>query len=62
MVQLAEISRSDAGRVFGEIDVAILPVGITEQHGSHNPLGTDYLVAAAMRARKAYNPLRIFLM
>jgi creatinine amidohydrolase len=47
LVQLAEISWSDAGEVFGETDVAIIPVGSTEQHGPHNPLGTDHLVAAA---------------
>ena len=47
MVQLADISWKDAGDIFEETDVAILPVGSTEQHGPHNPLGTDYLVAAA---------------
>lgn len=48
LVQLAEISWSDAGVVFGETDIALLPVGSTEQHGPHNPLGTDYMVAAAL--------------
>jgi len=47
LVQLADISWKDAGDLFEETDVAILPVGSTEQHGPHNPLGTDYLVAAA---------------
>ncbi len=48
MVQLADISWTDAEELFKETDVAILPVGSTEQHGPHNPLGTDHLVAAAL--------------
>jgi len=48
LVQWAEISWADADRLFKEVDVAILPVGSTEQHGPHNPLGTDHLVAAAV--------------
>jgi creatinine amidohydrolase len=46
MVQLAEISWEDAAELFDEVDVVIIPVGSTEQHGPHNPLGTDHLVAA----------------
>ena len=48
MVQLADISWTDADELFKEIDVALIPVGSTEQHGPHNPLGTDHLVAAAV--------------
>lgn len=48
MVQLAEISLSDAGELFKETVVVLLPVGSTEQHGPHNPLGTDHMVAAAL--------------
>ena len=48
MVQLAEISWEEAGEAFKETDVVIIPVGSTEQHGPHNLLGTDHLVAAAM--------------
>ena len=47
MVQLAEVSWSEAEKLFKEYDVVILPVGSTEQHGPHNPLGTDHLIAAA---------------
>ena len=47
MPQLADISWTDAKALFEETDVALLPVGSTEQHGPHNPLGTDHLVAAA---------------
>lgn len=45
---MAEISWTDAEKLFKETDVALLPVGSTEQHGPHNPLGTDHLVAAAL--------------
>ncbi len=48
MVQLADISWTDAEEIFRETDVVLLPVGSTEQHGPHNPLGTDHLVAAAL--------------
>jgi creatinine amidohydrolase len=48
MVQLAEKSWPEAGELFEETDIAILPVGSTEQHGPHNPLGTDHLIAARM--------------
>ena len=48
MVQLTEISWTDAEKLFKETDVALIPVGSTEQHGPHNPLGTDHLVAAAL--------------
>jgi len=48
MVQLAEISWSDAEKLFADSDLVILPVGSTEQHGPHNPLGTDYLNAEAV--------------
>jgi creatinine amidohydrolase len=48
MVQLAEKSWSEAGKVFEENNMAILPVGSTEQHGPHNPLGTDHIIAAKM--------------
>lgn len=47
MVQLAEVTWTDAEKLFNETDTVILPVGSTEQHGPHNPLGTDHLIAAA---------------
>lgn len=48
MVQLAEISWAEAQKIFNTTDVALIPVGSTEQHGPHNPLGTDHLLAAAL--------------
>ncbi|MWG32997.1 creatininase family protein [Halomarina oriensis] len=40
-----------------DADVALLPVGSTEQHGPHAPLGTDHLAAAAVAdaAAEAYD-------
>lgn len=48
LVLLADVSWTNAEELFRETDVALLPVGSTEQHGPHNPLGTDHLVAAAL--------------
>ncbi len=47
MVQLAEISWTKAQEYFTEKDTVLVPVGSTEQHGPHNPLGTDHLLAEA---------------
>ncbi len=42
---LHELNWVEAKEYFTENDVAILPLGSTEQHGPHNPLGTDHLIA-----------------
>ena len=36
-----------------ETDLALVPVGSTEQHGPHDPLGTDFLAAEAVAERTA---------
>jgi creatinine amidohydrolase/Fe(II)-dependent formamide hydrolase-like protein len=38
---LAHMTWPEAQRRFKEVDVALLPVGATEQHGPHLPLDTD---------------------
>jgi len=48
MPLIHELSWTDARKYFKTCDVAILPCGSTEQHGPHNPLGTDHLLAAAL--------------
>ena len=48
MVKLAEVSWVDAQGIMGEVDTVILPVGSTEQHGPHCPLGTDHVAAEAV--------------
>jgi len=45
---LHESSWVDAKEYFSKNDIVILPVGSTEQHGPHNPLGTDHLIAKAL--------------
>lgn len=42
------ISWVDAKKYFFKNDIVVLPVGSTEQHGPHNPLGTDHLIAKAL--------------
>jgi creatinine amidohydrolase len=45
-MHLADQAWPDAGAT--DASVALLPVGSTEQHGPHAPLGTDWLTAAAV--------------
>lgn len=45
-MQLSEITWTDAEDA--DTDLALLPVGSTEQHGPHAPLGTDTAIAAAV--------------
>jgi creatinine amidohydrolase len=47
-VLLHEMSWTEAKDYFAKSDIAILPVGSNEQHGPHNPLGTDHLIAQAI--------------
>ena len=49
-MHLAETTWTDAER---SADVALLPVGSTEQHGPHAPLGTDTLAAETVAGRGA---------
>ncbi len=54
-MRLAERSWTDVRDA--DVDVAVVPVGSTEQHGPHAPLGTDTLnaVAVAEAAADAYD-------
>ncbi len=47
-MKLTAATWTDADSV--ETDLAVLPVGSTEQHGPHAPLGTDMLAAKAIAA------------
>lgn len=42
-MELQELSWTDIREQ--EFDVAVLPVGSTEQHGPHNPIGVDAIIA-----------------
>jgi len=50
---LYEMSWTDAKEYFSKNDLAILPIGSTEQHGPANPLGTDFLLAKAIAEETA---------
>ena len=50
-MHLREATWTDAAAV--DTDVALLPVGSTEQHGPHAPLGTDVLTAETVAAAGA---------
>jgi len=48
---LEEMSWPEAESAFAEGRVVLVPVGSTEQHGPHLPLGTDSFTAQALAAR-----------
>jgi len=50
-MHLTESTWTDAAAL--ETDIAVLPVGSTEQHGPHAPLGTDALAAEVIAAEGA---------
>ena len=50
-MHLSESTWTDADAA--ETDLALLPVGSTEQHGPHTPLGTDALTAEAVAEASA---------
>lgn len=43
-MKLSNLSWKQAEKIFKEVDTAILPVGSLENHGTHGPLGTDFLI------------------
>ena len=47
-MKLAEVSWVEAQKILKKSDTVILPVGSTEQHGPHCPLGTDHITADAV--------------
>ncbi|MFW6003225.1 MAG: creatininase family protein [Halanaeroarchaeum sp.] len=50
-MRLADVSWTDADAA--DVDVVFVPVGSTEQHGPHAPLGTDHLSAETVAATAA---------
>lgn len=52
-ILLHEMSWVEAKEYFLRNDMVILPVGSNEQHGPHNPLGTDHLIAKALAEEAA---------
>jgi len=47
-LRLAEVSWVEAQKILKKVDTVVLPVGSTEQHGPHCPLGTDHMTADAV--------------
>jgi len=56
-MHLGEATSSGLAALEAETDVALLPIGSTEQHGPHAPLGTDFLTAetVASEASEAFD-------
>lgn len=52
-IKLHEITWTEAKKYFATNDLVILPVGSNEQHGHHNPLGTDHLIARELAEKAA---------
>lgn len=50
-MELSRMSWAQAREVLPKTAVALLPVGSTEQHGPHLPLGTDWLTAQEIARR-----------
>ena len=50
-MELADLSWTDADAL--DVDAVLCPVGSTEQHGPHAPLGTDTMLAEAVAHRGA---------
>lgn len=50
---LHEITWVEAKEYFAKNDLVVLPVGSNEQHGHHNPLGTDHLIAKELAIKAA---------
>jgi creatinine amidohydrolase len=44
-VLIEEMSWIEFRDAMKETDLVIIPVGVVEEHGCHNPLGTDVLIA-----------------
>lgn len=51
MLELSRMSWVQARDAFSSATVALLPVGSTEQHGPHLPLGTDWMTAQEIARR-----------
>jgi creatinine amidohydrolase len=49
-MMLREVSWFDLKDKITEDTIAIIPVGSTEQHGPHNPIGTDHMIAERIAA------------
>ncbi len=60
-MELARLSWPDARDAIRQAHVALLPVGATEQHGPHLPLGTDWYIASHIAGEVAEQDGRLLL-
>ena len=51
-VMLAECTLRDVDAQLAESPKVIIPVGSTEQHGSHAPFGTDWMLSTEVSVPK----------
>src|SRR5664280_3828693 len=49
--EIARMTRDEVDKAVKNFPVAILPIGATEQHGLHLPLGTDTFLSAYVSRR-----------
>ena len=47
-MKLAELNQESAREMLKTAPIAILPIGATEVHGNHLPLGTDMFLAQGL--------------
>ncbi|MFP4589500.1 MAG: creatininase family protein [Candidatus Bipolaricaulota bacterium] len=52
-MQLKRQTWFKAEKYFQKNDLALIPVGSTEQHGTHGPLGTDHLISGHIARKSA---------
>ena len=60
-MELARLNWPDARDALRRARVALLPVGSTEQHGPHLPLGTDWYIASHIAQEVAESADRLLL-
>jgi creatinine amidohydrolase len=48
---LSDLTWEDAKKAFDRIQTVMIPIGSTEQHGPHLPLGTDWMIAEELAKR-----------
>ena len=53
LIELSRLTTQEVEQAAARIDVAILPIGATEQHGPHLELRTDIAIAEALSRRVA---------
>lgn len=52
-INLARMTYTDVQAYFEKKNIGLLPIGSTEQHGKHLPLGTDFMLANALAEEAA---------